>query len=94
MAKPHSKQWWTYRKNYKTAIDLKPFIERNLDIYSVNELGLIEYYLKLGNKSRVRDLLQYGFNEKPENLDSHDVQMDSIDEEILDSLLVPDWDQN
>jgi hypothetical protein len=88
MAKPH------YRKDYKTAIDLKSFIARNLDIYSVNELALIEYYLKLGKKYRVRDLLQYGFNEIPENQDSHDVQMDSIDEEILGSLLVPDWDHN
>ena len=80
-------------------MDFKAFMEyaRRWEFYSVNELGLIEYYLKLGNKSRARDLLQYGFNERPDTglvyahygqleLSNND-DLDSMDKKTLDLLL-------
>tara|TARA_R100000008_G_C3438721_1_gene93291 strand:+ start:66 stop:353 length:288 start_codon:yes stop_codon:yes gene_type:complete len=36
---------------------IKSFIKKHSNSYSVIELGLIEYYLKLDNYERVKDLL-------------------------------------
>ena len=36
---------------------IKSFLKQSFDSYSVIELGLIEYYLKLDNYEMIRDLL-------------------------------------
>ena len=41
-----------YRKKF-----IKSFIKERFNSYSVIELGLIEYYLKLDNYEMIRDLL-------------------------------------